>query len=239
MAALSVAQTHSCRTALDVPCYTLRGTATIWQLSKTGKLEITELKSTYVNALRRDGSHVSLDESESSRFFSSAGWKGKITRMYLAPEKEIVTVDHAQGTIARREPLSWSDLPYRRSTAGDTTCESGIQHSGTDFRMESTSTLAGIAVVRWSRAIVNGREEQDLAPSLDCIALRRYRIQRNSFLLPIEIFSTEATSVEFGEPSSDLFKIPSSYRAIVDPQRATLIRLLEENGNRGAAPRSR
>jgi hypothetical protein len=157
----------------------------------------------------------------------------------LAPEKEIITIDYAQGTIARREPLTWSDLPYRPSTVEDTTCKSGIQHSGTDFRMEGTSTLAGIAVVRWSRAIVNGREEQDLAPSLDCIALRRYRIRRNSFLLPIEIFSTEASSVELGEPSSDLFKIPSSYRVIVDPQRAILIRLLEENGNRGAVSRSR
>ncbi len=192
------------------------------------------MKTTYVDALSRDGSHATVTEDSFWRTFSREGGVRKSVSLYLAANNEIVTVNFSEETIARREPLIWHDLPYRRSVKGDDTCNSGILHFGTDFRMEGTTTVAGVRVIKWFRPLEKGSEEEYLAPSLDCVPLKVYRLQRNALWLPTFIQSQEASSVEFGEPNPELFKLPSAYREIEDPRRAFLMRYLQENSGRGA-----
>lgn len=229
------AQPPACRTPLDIPCHTVRGTHTQWEAFRTGFTDVRQVKGSYVGALRRDGSSVSRHGVNSRSLFSSEGSTSDHAWFYLAPQEEIVSVDHTQRTIARREPLIWHDRPYRRSVEGDATCKSGILHSGTDFRMTGEDQIAGVRVVRWYRDLGNGgEEEQYLAPSLDCMALKLSKVHRNALRLPTFILSLEVTSVEFGDPNSDLFALPSDYREIEDPRRASLIRFLEANRGRGA-----
>lgn len=192
----------------------------------SGSHEVVKWVSTSVDALRGDGSRVDVADDSVWRLMGpSSHFKG--SWLYLAPENEIVTVDDTKQTIARREPLIWHDLPYRRSAAHDSTCRSGILHSGTDFSMKETGKVAGVEVVKWRRRLGNdGYEEQYLAPSLDCIALKTYSIRKNSLRLPTFISSSEATSIQFGEPAADLFVLPTGYRQVEDPRRAALLRRL-------------
>jgi hypothetical protein len=91
--------------------------------------------------------------------------------------------------------------------------------------MKDTATVAGLAVARWYRTLGNGGyEEEYLAPLLDCIGLKSYSIRRNALWLPTFIDSSEATSVEFGEPAADLFTLPRGYRQVDDPRRAELLK---------------
>lgn len=237
MVPVSFGQTRTCRTALDVPCYTVRGTTTGWQILRRGRGDIGQFKTTYLDALSRDGSSISTSElSEATVWFlfSTAVTPGKVASLYLAPMNQIVTVNYSQETIARREPLMWSDLPYRRSAKGDATCKTGILHYGTDFRLDGTAMVAGISVVKWSRSLGHGgSEEAYLAPSIDCILLKWYTIRRNAFWVPIVIDTREASSVELGEPNPDLFKLPFHFREIEDPRRAQIIQFLDENARHG------
>lgn len=155
-------------------------------------------------------------------FGATAKWRS--SWLYLSPENAIITVNYNSRTIARREPLIRHDLPYRRAAEHDLTCESGIRHFGTDFSRKSETTVAGIPVVIWRRSLGNGSEEQYLAPSLDCMPLKTYKILKNQWWLPTFIDSFEASSVQFGEPAADLFALPSGYRQIENPERAGLIR---------------
>lgn len=230
------AQAKNCRTALGVPCFTVRGTHTQWQLFRNGPADIRKFTSTSVNALRSDGSSVTVRESRFGHLFSSGNDKQKQSSLYLAPEKQIVTLNHTARTIARREPLIWHDLPFRRSADGDASCQSGIRHSGTDFTMKGTATVAGVPVVKWYRSLANGgSEEIYLAPSLDCLTLKAYSGHKNAWRLPTFVDSWEVSSVELGDPSPSLFALPSEYRPVEDSSRLGLLRFVEENRRRGVA----
>lgn len=219
-----LAQQPTCRTILDLPCYTIRMSHRQWQIFMNGSAEIVMFTDASIAALRSDDSRVVVGDSSSWQLLGTRS-NHKGSWLYLAPENEIVTVDDTNQTIARREPLIWHDLPYRRSVPNDSTCRSGILHFGTDFNMKGTFTVAGVAVVRWYRTLGNGGyEEEYLAPSLDCIPLKMYSIRRNALWLPTFINSSEATSVEFGEPVADLFTLPPGYRQVEDPRRAELLK---------------
>ena len=208
----------NCRTALGVPCYTIQASRTQWQMFMKGSHQITKWVSTSVDALRSDGSHADIGDNSAWRLTGpNLHFKG--SRFYLASQNQIVTVDETKQTIMRREPLFWHDLPYRHSTAHDGTCASGIRHAGTDFTRKETAQVAGVEVVRWYRPLGNGGyEEQYLAPSLNCIALKSYSIQKSSLNLPTFITSSEATSVQFGQPAPALFNLPTGYRPLQPPQ---------------------
>jgi hypothetical protein len=218
-------QSPACRTALDVPCYTIHAKLTQWQIFVNHSHDVLKWTSTYVNALRADGSRISISESS---IWNPTGTSSssKKSSVYLVPDKQILTIDYTKKTIASREPLIWHDLPYRRSTAHDNTCQSGIRHFGTDFTMKGVSKVANVDVVEWYRTLGNGGyEEQYLAPSLDCLPLKTYSIRKNSWGLPTFISSSEATSVDFRAPAPELFVLPSGYRQVEDPQRAVLLRM--------------
>lgn len=209
-------QSTGCRTELGISCYTIHANLTEWQIFFPGSRDLARHTFSYVHAQRSDGSVISITDGSGS----------KTSRAYLAPERRIVTIDYDKKTIAAREPLIWHDLPYRRSTPHDNTCQTGIRHSGTDFTMQGTTKVAGVEVVKWYRTLGNGGyEEQYLAPSLDCLSLKSYSIRKNSWGLPKLISSAEATSVDFGAPSPELFALPTGYRQVEDPQRAVLLKM--------------
>ena len=125
-----LAQQPTCRTFLDLPCYTIRMSHRQWQIFMNGSAEIVMFTDASIAALRSDGSRVVVGDSSSWQLLGiRSNHKG--SWLYLAPENEIVTVDDTKQTIARREPLIWHDLPYRRSVPNDSTCRSGILHFGT------------------------------------------------------------------------------------------------------------
>ncbi|MEO8027807.1 MAG: hypothetical protein ABI823_15090 [Bryobacteraceae bacterium] len=232
-----LAQDTGCKTSLGIPCHTIRGTGTQWQANSWTLSQIRRVLSTDLHAVRRDGSSVNQGEVRFQDIYGRGKGEQEGSGLYLAPENAIVTVNSIAHTIARREPLIWHDLPYRRSRSGDTACASGILHSGTDFVQNGTAIVAGVPVVKWYRTLGNGGfEEQALAPSLDCMALSKYQVRRNAFWLPEFINSWEATSVEFGEPASGLFRLPDGYREIEDPRRAQMIRYIDQHGGRIASP---
>lgn len=234
----------ACRTPLGVPCYTIQYSHSQWQFANRvitgvrgadGRTEIQRkdsfdrirrvIRRTAV-AVRRDGSRVSrTDESRSSDFLGGT-FKigGPSASMYLAPQDQVVSIFYDDGTFSSRPPLIWHDRPYRRSKDGDTTCSSGILHFGTDFHYAGESSVAGIRVARWVRGSWSSTldEEEDLAPSLDCACLKTRRIYFSRWHLPIFMDSMEATSVQLGEPKSDLFSIPAGYRQVKDPQEQRL-----------------
>jgi hypothetical protein len=225
-AAAALSLSAECRTSLGVPCFTARITQTQWQLFRNGPADIRKFVRTSVDAVREDSSSVTVQESSYGSPFNTAERPQKVSSLYLAPDKQIVFLDHNARTIGRREPLSWQDLPYRRSKNGDTHCESGIRHSGTDFTRGETAVVAGIPAVRWYRSLANGgSEEIYLAPSVDCLTLKARTTMKNEWHLPVFINTMEVTSVELGEPRADLFALPSDYREIEHPHRQRLLRL--------------
>lgn len=230
----ALSEQPSCRSPLGVPCYTIRGTHTQWQAFRQGVTDITKFKSDFISALRRDGSHMDWQEQSFGGIFESSGRTFKMTGLYLAPEKTIVSLNHTEKTVSRREPLIWHDLPYRRSQDHDDTCRTGILHWGTDFSIISNSAVAGIPVVKWSRSLGNGSEDLYLAPLLDCIALKSYRIQKNAVWIPTMIDSSEVTSVDLKEPAPELFAVPAEYRVVENRERARLLQHLKANQGRGA-----
>lgn len=229
-----------CRANHGVPCFTVRGTQTQWQLFRNGATDVRKFASISVIALRRDGSTVTVQESDYGGLFSSAERKQKHSSLYLAPDRQIVALDHTARTIGRREPLIWHDLPYRRSSVGDLDCRSGILHSGADFIKKDTTAVAGISVVKWYRTLGNGgSEEIYLAPSLDCMALKAHSIHKNSWRVPTFINTWEVSAVQLGEPNADLFALPSDYREIEHPGRRGLLRHIEANRQHATAQPAR
>ncbi len=141
--------------------------------------------------------------------------------MYLAPEDQVIQVDRGQGTITRRPPRVAQDRPFRYSTPGDRTCVSGIRRWGADFWMLGMGSVAGVPVIRWMRSNPEGGyTEVYLAPSLDCRPLKTYTVYKRFGLLPTFINSTEAVSVELGEPKAELFALPTGLREILEPPAA-------------------
>ena len=230
----TLSQQAPCRTPLGVPCYTLRGEYTQWQAFREGWTDIRQFKTLSLSAVRRDGSNVTVRDGSHGDLFDSAAVRWKTALLFLAPDKSIVTLNHTAQTISRREPLIWHDLPYRRSIDGDAICSSGIRHSGTDFTMAGTATVLGIPVVKWRRSLSNGgSEEQYLAPSLDCIALKLNRTYKNNWWIPTLIDSWEVTSVTLGEPAPGLFALPAGYRPVEDPRRGQLLMYLDASRRTG------
>jgi hypothetical protein len=175
----------TCRTGIGIPCYTIQGEETQWQLFRDGITDLREYRSVYTRAVRPDGSTVSLSDGSLERPFRRTKIDHHFSTLFLAPINELLSVDRQQKTISRREPLIWHDLPYRRAANGDYSCTTGILHFGTHYKMIGTGFVAGVPTVRWyGRNGANGFDEIDLAPSLDCIPLKTYRIHRNSFYVP-------------------------------------------------------
>jgi len=226
--ASGLAAQPSCRTSIGIPCYTIRATHTQWQALAQDPLKISKVTETNVRAVRRDGSFVAFGEMKEELLFGGLLGAKQGAQLYLAPENAIVKVNRTEHTISRREPLIWHDLPYRRSADGDSTCQTGIRHFGSDFQLNGNSTVAGVPVVKWSRA--DGSEDHYLAPSLDCIELKREKIKRNRLWIPIFTSRWEATSVELGEPKPELFVLPTDYKQVEDPERARLLQFLRATG---------
>ncbi len=125
------AQSPDCRTPIGVPCYTMRITQTQWQAMAYDPSKITKVTGTAILAVRSDGSSVNASDMKEESLFGRMLGERRDAQLYLAPEKTIVTINRTNRTIARREPLIWHDLPYRRSTDGDSTCKTGVRHFGT------------------------------------------------------------------------------------------------------------
>ena len=227
---LGAQKLSACHTPLDVPCYIVHGSSTLLRIAAPQAFNFDQIKSNYTRALRRDGSSVYKNEYSISRWFNIERGKGTAVDYYLADRKEIVHVEEAARTISRREPVTSSDVPHRNSVKGDETCETAIRHFGNGFRMTDNATVAATHVVKWTRPLGKGRQDVYLAPSLDCIPLKSYRLERNALNLPVYRESDEATSVELREPGHELFKLPVGYRLVNDSQQ------MKQKDEHGALP---
>jgi hypothetical protein len=208
-----------CRTPLGIPCATIRFTVTQWQLFQDGPLDVRRFTELRTSAVRRDGSFVEITgQQEMKRWFRSGERTAGSATMYLAPAGVVVHVDHQQKTVTRRPPVLWNERPYRYSTAGDRTCVSGIRHWGVHFFLRGAEKVAGVPVIKWIGSNPGGGyTEVYLAPSLDCRALKTRVVMRKLGIFPTFISTTEAVSVELGEPQAELFAVPSGYRQVEDP----------------------
>jgi len=184
------------------------------QFAREGSLDFSHYTATTISAVRRDGSFVEMTErQEMSRWFKGGDRTAGSASMYLAPDDVVVRLDHQQKTISRRAPLMWNDRAHRYSSPGDRTCLSGIRHWGTQFFLRGTDTVAGVPVIRWSGANASGGyTEVFLAPSLDCRPLKTRTVYRKFGILMTSTNTTEAVSVELGEPKPELFAVPTGYR---------------------------
>lgn len=205
-----------CRTPLGIPCYTVRFSQSQWRFLEGGSPAFSHFTASSVKAVRRDGSFVNVTEKpQLSRWFKTEPAGGGSVSMYLAAEDQVVRIDHEARTISRRPPTLWEDRPYRYSTPGDRTCMSGIRHWGTHYFLRGSGTVASVAVIKWTGANPGGGyTEVSLAPSLDCLPLRIRIVHRKLGVFPTFISTTEAVSVELGEPKPELFALPSGYRNV-------------------------
>lgn len=215
-----------CRTPLGIPCSTIRYQESQFFFGGLGDVEYN--RSWSVRAVRSDGSFVTQRDTQS---LSLRGYRllRDSSFMYLSPQDELIRVNHGQQTVSGRSPRIWHDRPYRRSKDGDKFCSSGILHNGTDFKLEGESTVAGVPVMKWTRGDKWNGDEIYLAPSLDCAALKSYTVRRRGWFLPRIVSSSEAISVEFGEPKPELFTVPSEYKRLEDPHQNRLLQFVQRS----------
>jgi hypothetical protein len=188
-------------------------------------------------AFASNGSLAFQGTFEEIPLIGSAEPGGRSAQLYLAPSDRVVRIFHTSRQFSSREAIIWNDRPYRRAKDGDTTCASGILHSGTDFQQTGQHTILGIKSFRWYRPLeYGGYEEQFLAPSLDCLTFRRLRVDRNMFRIPELTDRTEVISIKFGEPDRTLFSIPAGYKEVPDPSAERLRRFVEANQPRVSLP---
>lgn len=215
-----------CQTPLGMPCVTIQFRHTQWQLLEHGLSDIRHYTGVSTLAVRRDGSSATHSEQQFYVFLQGTT-RRTFSSLYLAPDDQVVKLDHANKTISRRAPLIWHDRPYRRSQP-DGRCETGIRHFGTHFRLAGSTELAGVRVVKWSGANgVGGIDEVYLAPSLDCVALKTYSVQRSRWHIPLYTNSMEAVAVKRGEPEASRFALPRDYRQVPDAEQEGLRKYLE------------
>jgi hypothetical protein len=189
------------------------------------------------SAYSSDGSVASEITFEHIPLIGANEIESRMSELYLRPADRVVRVFYKDHTFSSREPIIWHDRPFRRSKNNDTTCASGILHSGTDFTLTGEHTILGIKAFRWYRALeYGGYEEQYLAPALDCLCLRAAQVHRNVFRIPFFTSGIEVTSVKFGEPNRALFQVPTDYRQVPDPYGERLRRFVEANGRRASTP---
>jgi hypothetical protein len=213
-----------CRTPLGIPCSTIRFQVTQWRLFRDGPLDVTHFSEVRTFAVRGDGSFVeTAEQQEMSRWFGRGERTAGSASLYLAPDDLVVRVDHQQKTITRRPPILWDERPYRYSSPGDRTCVSGIRHWGAHFFLRGPDRVAGVPVIKWIGSNPGGGyTEVYLAPSLDCRPLKTHIVIRKLGIFPTFVSTTEAVSVELGEPKAELFALPSGYREVEDPMRKGL-----------------
>jgi len=233
------AQQNDCKTAIGIPCYTLHGTLTQWDARSLNPHKVERLREDSVRAVRKDGSNVSTRKALFEDLWGRSLGTQEASQMYLAPENAVVQISQTKRQISRREPMIWHDLPYRRSEDNDSTCQTGVRHFGTDLKLQGTSTVVGIPVVKWTRTLSNGTEDHYLAPSLDCTELKGEKVIRGALWIPLFMQHWEVTALELGEPSAGLFTLPIGYTQIEDPHRARLEQFLQLNGGRGRLPQKR
>lgn len=203
-----------CRTPLGVPCHTIHFTQSQWQFTREGRPAFLHYTWTTIRAIRSDGSSVEINQGVQQRdWFKTEARPAGPTTLYLAPDDTVIHVDHERKTITRRTPLIWNERHYRASTAGDRTCVSAVRQWGTTFFLRGTGAIAGVPVIRWTGANPGGGyTEVHLAPSVDCRPLKTYTVYRKLGVLPTFMSTTEAVSVELGEPKPELFALPAGYR---------------------------
>lgn len=207
----------SCRTPLGVPCHTIHSRIENWVFFRTGIFSIDHYTQEHVEAVRQDGSGAHQITSENGTLFGQAV-RHEYAGFYLAAQDRIYSLSPGQQTYSSRSPQIWHDRPYRRSKNGDATCSTGILHNGTDFHQAGTETMLGLTVVHWRRSLgYGGREDLYLAPDLDCAVLKYKAVHHTSLHVPKFILSGEATRIDWGEPSPQLFTIPVGYREVANP----------------------
>lgn len=210
-------QPTDCHDVIGIPCSTIVYEHSQWQFGTQWEGWFTHHTSRDTIAHRSDG--------------SSAVWAANGDAfLYVAPSDQVIHLNNHAKTISHRPPLIWHDRPFRRSKEGDGQCAIGIRHSGTDFHPSGDAVVAGIPVKKWERG--DGwfwHEEEFLAPSLDCAALKVYQIRRNRWLIPLYSDSVEVQSVRLGEPGPSLFAVPTNYQEVKDPSEDQLREFVARN----------
>jgi hypothetical protein len=203
-----------CRTPLGIPCSTIRFQVTQWRLFQEGPLDVTRFSEVRTFAVRRDGSFADRTERQQ---------EAATVSLYLASEDQVIRLDHQQKSVTRHPPILWNERPYRYSSPGDRTCVSGIRHWGAHFFLRGPDRVAGVPVIKWIGSNPGGGyTEVYLAPSLDCRPLKTHIVIRKFGIFPTFVSTTEAVSVQLGEPQAELFALPSDYREVEDPLRKSL-----------------
>jgi hypothetical protein len=229
---LSAASAQDCTTPLGIPCMIIESVHEQWSVLNNG-INYHHSKRYQKSGYSSNGSIADVMTFEEIPLIGAAEMIGPTAYLYLAPSDRVVHLFHKDRKFSSREPIIWHDRPYRRAKNGDTTCASGILHSGTDFRLTGEHTILGTKTFRWYRQLeYGGYEEQFLAPALDCLTLRRVHVHKNVLRLPVFTDRSEAISVQFGEPDRALFDIPTDYQQVPDPAAERLRRFDEANPRR-------
>jgi hypothetical protein len=224
----SFAQTN-CTTPLGLQCVVVQSVNEQWSVLNHG-INYSHWKTYEQMAWASDGSIAYQDKGEKIPLTGDPEVFAPTAYLYLRPSDRVVRILYGDHTFSRREPIIWHDRPYRRAKPNDTTCASGILHSGTDFHVVGDDTILGLKTIRWYRPLENGGyEEQFLAPALDCLSLRTRRVYKNFLRFPELTDRTEVTSIHFGEPDRSLFQIPADYKEVPDPSADRLRRFVEAN----------
>jgi hypothetical protein len=211
-------ETVNCRTSLGTPCYTIHYRNIQRQNFREGWFDTQRVTMDRWTAVRQDGSTVNIQGAQN---------EPSSTSLYFAPKDQVIQITDAKREINIRKPRVWNDRPFRRSLAGDLDCSSGIRHFGTHLRLSGNGVVAGIPVFKWAGGNGQGREEEfDLAPSLDCIALKWHTSERNRWHVPLLTITEEALTVELEEPKPELFHLPANYKVEIEPEPSPLVDLI-------------
>ena len=160
-------------------------------------------QKTVAYARRRDGSKAERHSGTSSR-----GSAVRFRKLALVPDWKRVTVYDTTGLFAEFVPL---DAAFgAQSQPSDPTCRTHL--APLPFRVVGTGEVAGLQVVKRVLEDHEGlRMEEWLAPELDCDALY-WRSEPRNPDGTLQVVAEETTiSVTLGEPSPEIFEIPSNY----------------------------
>ena len=132
----------------------------------------------------------------------------RFRKLDLVPDRKRVTIYDTTGLVAEFVPLD--PVFAAQSQPSDPTCQT---HNAPpiSFRVVGTGQVAGLQVVKSVLEHDGHRVEQWLAPELDCAALYWRSEARNPDGILQSVGEETTVSVTLGEPSPELFEIPSNY----------------------------
>ena len=159
-------------------------------------------QKTVVYARRGDGS-----KAERHSGTRPDGRAVRFTKLALVPDRKRVTIHDTTGSVTT-EHVPLAAVLHAQSQPSDPTCRT---HVALPFRVVGTGEVAGLQVVKRVLEKEGHRSEEWLAPELHCAALYWRSEDRNPDGTLQAVAEETTVSVTLGEPSPELFEIPSNH----------------------------